>query len=130
MLNQVRLINLDADLPQIESWFMERGQTPPSHLSYPQIGAIIPNVAALFLYQTDSNIGFIEGLISNPATTREQRLDAMEALLDTLVSEAKELKINKLLSLANQYNVARTLSMAGFSAQGEYMFFNKSLESK
>jgi len=62
---------------------------PPESLS--QYGLVIPGVAAGFLYKTDSNIAWLEFLISNPEVNKEARSKGLDAIIEGLSAEAKRL---------------------------------------
>ena len=47
------------------------------HDKYPDTGAIVPGVAVVFAYLTNSKFAFIEGTASNPAVDRETRMKAL-----------------------------------------------------
>lgn len=76
------------DFNEINTWAAQRGDSYSPEL-LPEIGFIIPGVAAYFLYRTDSGICFLENLIANPILTKEQRDVGINQLITIILLEAK-----------------------------------------
>ena len=76
----------EKHLSLINGWALERGLEIAPESIVPKIGWVslikeIP-VAAVFVYQTDSSICFIENLISSKQSSKEDRLEAIRELFD------------------------------------------------
>ena len=71
-----------SDLVSISAWHVAHGLPPVPAEIVPKVGLVAPGVAALFIYQTDSSIALIEGLISNPAAPLRDRIEAIDQLMD------------------------------------------------
>jgi hypothetical protein len=81
---------------QIREWFRFRKEDiVPKAL--PENGFIIPGKAAGFLYRTDSSVAWIENLIAAPDLSREERNQAVDAIVAAVVERAKELGFDVLL---------------------------------
>lgn len=78
-----------SDLDEINSWYRERSCDQQSHGDLPDIGYIVHGVAAGFLYKTDSNKCMIESMITNPAASKKDRHDALDAITVEILSHAK-----------------------------------------
>lgn len=77
----------DEDRPVVDEWCKAHGMPlfPPGWL--PPAGYIVEGVACAFLYLTyGSDVAFLENVISNPDTTKEQRKEACK-----LISSAAEM---------------------------------------
>jgi hypothetical protein len=72
-----------------EWWKSHKWPVLPEHM-LPKTGMIIDNFCAGFLYKTDSSIAWLEFIISNPSTKKEERADALDILIKGLVNRAKE----------------------------------------
>jgi hypothetical protein len=79
-----------ADYPQLAGWYESRGLKPPRPDQLPSIGFIVDGVCAGFLYQTDSSIALIEGLVSNQAIGTTLRGESLHLVLSALCKAAKD----------------------------------------
>jgi hypothetical protein len=104
---------VEGDFEDVMRWFKLRGWPQLPLSMFPQTGAIVEGQAAGFLYRTDSAVGWIEWVVSNP----EERHDgAVEAVLNHLLEKAKELGMEVILStLKTPSQVAKYLKV-GFEA--------------
>lgn len=79
------------DYPMISTWWAAR-QWPSLPIEMlPKNGFVVDNYCAGFLYSTDSQICWMEFLVSNPATDSKARNEAMNLLIATLLGRAKDL---------------------------------------
>lgn len=60
---------------------------PFEHL--PPTGLIVENIAACFLYRTDTPVALVEHLISNPKSDETERRQAVSEIIGELLAEAK-----------------------------------------
>lgn len=91
---EVEKIN-ETHLPLLNSWASYFGLPAMPSEFLPEYGFLISiskvKVLAGFLYCTDSEIVFIENIISNPDANKDQKRSAIEKLLDTCALYAKEM---------------------------------------
>lgn len=78
----------DWDL--IKSWGAEWGAEYEEAL-FPTVGFLVENIAAYFLYQTDSNVCYLENLISKKSASAEEKSQAFKLLIDAILKEAADL---------------------------------------
>lgn len=117
------------DLPTVRAWCLARGKNdfPPGWL--PRIGYWVPGVLSGFLYRTDSGVCFLESLVANPETTREERTEAMHAVSAAVASHARELGYQYLLGSSTIPTVTQAARDAGYVVQeGSYAHFNLTLK--
>src|SRR5688572_25462795 len=75
---------------QIRDWLRFRKEDiVPKAL--PENGFIIPGKAAGFLYRTDSSVAWIENIVAAPGLSREERSEAVDAVIAAVIERAKEL---------------------------------------
>jgi len=79
-----------TDYPTLASWWRARDWSVPSYDMLPATGMIVDGVAAGFLYRTDSKICWLEFVISNPESDKSDRSQALNLIIDDLLSQAKE----------------------------------------
>lgn len=71
-------------------------------------------IVAGFLYRTDSNLGWLEWIVSNPDSTFDERTTAINELLETIFQRAKELKIQAIFTSSNNETLIKRLAEQGF----------------
>lgn len=88
------------DLEQIRNWYLKRGE-PDQTLVLSDIGFIVDNVAAAFLYTTNSPICMFEAYITNPETNKDERKEALDLITNKLFETAKNMNFKTIISLVN-----------------------------
>lgn len=78
------------DYSQIEEWADQYGIVQ-REAGLPKTGFIIDNVAAGFIYATDSDCCWIENVIANKKATKEEKAEAFDLLVPALMQKAEEL---------------------------------------
>lgn len=76
------------DFKQIEQWLIDRGMKVFHPRVLPETGFIVDDIAAIFLFKTDSDSCYIENLVSNPHSDQAERDECIKQLLDTVLQEA------------------------------------------
>lgn len=83
-----KVVNIDEDYPMIASWYeANKLPAPPKDWFEPGYGIIVSNVAAIFLYCT-KNRAYIEDMISNPESDKEERNVVLSTISNMLEEEA------------------------------------------
>lgn len=115
------------DFEEINNWYYKRNlPSIPQHL-LPPTGFIVPQIAAAFLYKTDSALAIIEGCISNPESFQEDRALALDLLLEQLVIEAKKEGFKMLMVSANKQSIIETCQEWEFKEVETFRTFVKEL---
>lgn len=70
-------------------WWNQHNWKAPSINMLPKTGFIVENVCAGFLYKTDSEIAWLEFIISNPNSDKEERSKGLDLVINALLEEAK-----------------------------------------
>jgi hypothetical protein len=77
----------------LKEWWISHDWPPIPEDHLPSTGFIYYNdlkpIMAGFLYLTDSKFSILEFIISNPNSTKDERKEAMEPLINAVVDEAK-----------------------------------------
>lgn len=113
---EVRLVQ-ESDLAEMRKWWDKRKK----HDVFPSIilsdlGFIVPGVAAVFLYTTNSKLAFIENLQANPDVLGERRNDALNAVVSAAYIEAKNRGCTHLLGTTNIEAVCKRAKLFGGKA--------------
>ncbi len=119
----MKLVPFDPDdaeamvalLALYESWGHPEACPSPDEL--PDMGFIVPGVAAMFLYEVNANWCFLEHAIT--MRHHPDRQEAIHALVQGLMVEAKELGFVKVyVNVGNEAAIARA-EACGFVKKGE-----------
>ena len=124
----MRHFDLTYDFDAISAWYLARGLPVIPATSYPLHGFVEPNIAAGFLYLTDSDIGLVEGLISNPAASKIAAARALDQILNGLVGLATKLRVKRLLGFSKLDSTRRLSERHGFKHSSYYAMQTKELE--
>lgn len=116
-----RILELDFD--EIEKWFRAREMPVPERSLFPKIGFIVDNIAAGFIYFTDSSVAIIDCYISNPKSDKRNRDEALRAITGALITTAKFHKV-KLLKCDTSLDAVKIRAEAsGFKRIGAFDSF-------
>jgi hypothetical protein len=104
---------------QIRAWLRFRKEDIVPR-ALPENGFVIPGKAAGFLYRTDSSIALIENLVAAPGLSREERGEAVDAIVTAVIERAKELGFDMLVGYTVLDVVVKRAQRFGFRhvAQG------------
>lgn len=78
------------DCPEICGWYKAWKMEPIAGGRLPEMGYIVPGVAAGFVYLCEARMAFIEGLIANPAKSKACRDEALDLIVLGLIDYANE----------------------------------------
>ncbi len=87
----------------METLFYKREMQRSNVSELPRIGYVCVHeggefIAAGFLRRIEGNIGWFDGLISNPEATGVVRNEALDTIVESLVEHAKKLKIKRIIA--------------------------------
>lgn len=126
MKKQVRLY-VPSDFSDLRHWYLLRNMIPASEKLLPPTGAIVPEVAAGFLYLTDGPFAIIEGLISNPKASAKDRKAAIALITRRLVELARGQGFPRVIAFTQLPAVSEHAKRCGFACIGSYQLLNKDL---
>lgn len=126
MSAQIRLVT-GQDIEMIQQWYSARGVEVPSANSLPEIGYIVGDIAAGFIYQTDSSICMLDGYITNPTRIGSLRDEAIEAITYKLLTEAVTRGFTEVLALSRAPRIKDKALNWKFENGGEYTLFHRTL---
>ncbi len=94
----------------------------------PKHGLIVPDVAVAFLYQTDSKIAYVDGFMSNPHATLDDRLHAFDEITESLEVLARNLGFKQIWVFTTRSGVVAQAQRHGWETDGQrYRFVGKEL---
>lgn len=84
----------------------------------PEYGYVVPGKAAGFLYRTDSSVALIEGIIAAPGLTKEDRNEAVNAIVAAVRDEARRQGFKLLLGYSQLDAIKNRAERFGFMHVG------------
>lgn len=88
---QIRRYDHERDYPMISEWHRGWKQEPVDPELLSDYGIIVGNIAAAWLYTSNSKLTWIECTVVDPKSDKTARRDAIVALYKELFNEAKRL---------------------------------------
>ena len=116
------------DFIEIMSWYEKRGTKFDDYNLLPSVGFVVPGVGAGFIYMTDRPVAFIEGYITNPDASSNNRSEALDAITFHLLCHARThgCKIVKCETIHNDI-ASRGMNNHGFKVLGKVTSLVKEL---
>jgi hypothetical protein len=97
----------DQHINDAIEWMQLRGMPALPHDVFSSSGFVIPGVAAVWLFFTNSSMATLEFLISNPHAPKEQRRSALDAVVGRAIAEAKAAGVRLLSAYVQRDDVER-----------------------
>lgn len=88
---EVRRYDPERDADDLRAWCEGWGVGAEIVDVHPQLGFIVPGLAVVFLYRTDSPLAMVDGLVSNPASDPDERGKAVDLIMGELFEVARAL---------------------------------------
>lgn len=85
---KIEKFNSSTHRSSVETWGEKHGFPFPPTEFLPDLGWIVGDAAVGFLYTTNSKLGWVEWVFSNPAKTADQRREAIDLLMGQIQAEA------------------------------------------
>jgi hypothetical protein len=115
-----------GDYAEVCKWYVGHREAAPRAEWLPATGRIVPQVAAGFLYRTDSSLGFIDGFVSNPRAAPTEVKAALEAILKGLEADAKRLGMTVIVGNTKHAGVAELArALGGVIDKESYLVIGK-----
>ena len=115
----------DQDWEEVSMWYIERNLNPIPRKFLPSVGAIVPGIGCAYMYQTDGNFVILENCITNPRTTHEQRKEALDVIVASMLTTAPQLGFGTAIAFTTHPTVEH--GCRDFQACGTYKMFSKEI---
>lgn len=112
----------------IASWYHARDMEAPALHQLPELGFIVDDRVAGFIYRTDSSVALIDGVISNPYTLPAARKLSLEKLAGLLVDTAVQLGYEDIIFTSKNESVKELGERMGFKKTNQQLFILNSPE--
>lgn len=100
--------------PMIAEWYDKHAQAAPKPEQLSDLGFIVDNRVAGWIYLTSSNLAIIECVISNPDTIPSLRKESLRKLAGLLVDTAVTLGCTEVLAITKHPGIAELAQHMGF----------------
>jgi len=117
---------LPGDLVTINRWRAARSMAPLRWEAVPKIGLIVPDLAAGFLFETESPIvAILDSFITNPDAPMRLRYKAVQEILAALGEKAKSLGIERLIGFSESNGIVRLAEGLGYSSRPSRLVYRE-----
>jgi len=111
---RIRKFIAENDHATVAEWWQGHGwPVVPPHL-LPPYGIIVDGLCAGWLYKTDSRIGWLEWVVSNPKASAREVYDGMVMMFDLLKEESKRRGDAAIFSALKSRGLIRFYKNQGF----------------
>ncbi len=117
----------NADLVSLNRWYDLRGQPVVSLSALPSIGYFAEDMAAGFLYQTDSCIAMLDAYVTNPLTYPKDRDQALDEITECLLIDAKDFGFRKVLAFTQVEAVVKRAQRHGLQMIGPMILLSQEI---
>lgn len=104
----------ESDYPLLCSWWFEHGWNPIPLELLPKMGYIVDDICAGFIYLNDSKFCHLEWIISDPRSSKKERDETLNVLIDHLCSVAKDLGYTTVFSATKHESLVNRYKNKGF----------------
>lgn len=108
------------DLADANEWRIARGLQPWPESVLPAFGLFVEEVAAGFIYVTDSDMALLEGYVTNPDASPEARNQALDEVTDGLLARCKALGMKRVVAFARDSSIVNRAISKGLHNKGPY----------
>lgn len=112
-------LHTENDLETLNHWYKGHGGTGIDAGCLPKIGIIVEDIAAGFLYRTDSDIAFLDNFVSNPNAKPREVYRAINFILEHLTQAAVEMGYKRMFGFTKKDSMHRRAVDAGFKPASE-----------
>ena len=105
---------------EMSGWYMKRNLKPIPMDNIPNIGFIIKDICAGFLYKADGKMGLIENYISNPMALSSDRNEGLNRITEELIKEAKLHDIKYIIGTTKEDSIVKRSESFGWKDIGKY----------
>lgn len=117
----------EADFDQISGWYTDRSLPTPKRTQIPKTGFIVDDVAAGFVYMTDSSVCILDSFISNPESEDTERDTALNDITMHLIGYAKACGCDLAICSTGSPAVGVRAENFGFKKLGQETVYSRGL---
>lgn len=103
-----------SDYPMLCEWWNAQNFPPPPGSILPASGYICKEMAAAFLYLTNSPIAWVEWVVADPKAEKKNRNIAIDAIIAFVCEQAKKAGAKTIFTSSNLFPYMKRLERHGF----------------
>lgn len=112
---------------QLKKWY-KGWNLPDNSYLMSDLGLIVPDVAAIFLFTTNSKMCLLDGLICNPKSDKQERDECINKMIEVMIHQAKELGFKYIMGTTQFPHVLERAKQHGFQTMDkQYSAFVRSI---
>lgn len=100
------------------TWLMLQGWPPQPDWAFSDLCYVVPGIAAVWLFTSNSKLFWVENLVGNPLADKDERRAALPALLSYVSEEAGKLGGKAVMTSTSHPGAARAYVTAGYGVTG------------
>ena len=117
----------DSDYNELQSWQHARGLNMPAQIYLSNMGFIVPNKAAGFLYTTNSGVCHLEMIMSNPDIDKQDRDIAINKIVELAIFTSQALGYKVITSTTTIDAIVERAKQHGFTVEQNHSLLIKKL---
>lgn len=110
----VRQYEKEVDAPTLAAWARMRELTDLKIDSLPEVGFIVPGLAAGFIRKVEGGYGLVDGYVTHPLMPPGQRDAALDLVTKALITYAEDNGITHLIAITREQNIVTRAQKHGY----------------
>ena len=126
--NFYHLIRNDKYMKQLSTWINQWKIDPIAIETLPRTGFVVDNIAALFVYETNSSLCFLDYLISNKEQDKIKTNEAIDILVEHAIKYCHDEGYKFMISNSKYETVVDRAKKHGFNVdENQYRVFGRKI---
>lgn len=110
----IKIFDKQSDYDLVCSWWKEHGWATVPKESLPSTGVLVNNIVAGWLYKTDSDMAWVEWIISDRKSDKKERKECTKVLIHCLVELGKSEGYTKFFTSTFHPSLTQSYLDSGF----------------
>lgn len=107
---------MPQEVKAARDWLVIQGWARMPDWAFSDLCYVVPGIAAVWLFTSNSGLYWVENLVANPLIDKETRKTALTALVSYVSDEARKLGAQAVMTSTPHPGAARAYLAAGYSA--------------
>lgn len=116
----------ETDYPELKAWYQGHGLSAPELEILPSYGLFVEKTAAGFVYLVEGKLALLEGFITNPLATKDERDQALNQIISGLEEYSRFCEVRRIMAASSLTAIQDRAKMRGYLLKTT-MFLSKEL---